>query len=173
LAPIQLTSQISPCVNSLPDLQIPMINTLVRCLQSEHEKLGEHILELALAANTLASEPGELTARERTLQAWDDIRRELWSHLQIEDELVLSWGDTHRAIAPALLDNLKIERQKMRSVLTTLPELTSSGGCALQNAGDCHRLALTLIALAQNLDSHVERYETEVLPAILRAVFHT
>src|SRR2546430_246238 len=98
---IQLTTQMSPCSNPLPELQIPMINSLVRCLQSEHEKLAEHILELALAANSLAGDPGELTARERAVQAWDQIRRELWSHLQIEDELVFSWGDTHRAVAPA------------------------------------------------------------------------
>ena len=60
---IQLTTQMSPCSNPLPELQIPMINTLVRCLQSEHEKLAEHILELALAANRLSSEPSELIAK--------------------------------------------------------------------------------------------------------------
>jgi hypothetical protein len=32
--------------------------------------------------------------------------------------------------------------------------------------------ARTLLALAQTLDSHVERYDGEVLPSILRALFH-
>ena len=168
---IEVSTKMSPCNNPLPELQIPMINTLVRCLQSEHEKMAEHILELALAANRLAGEPSEVTAQGRALQAWDEIRRELWSHLQIEDELVFAWGDTHRAISPALLDTLRVERQKMHTLLTTLPELPSAAGRALQNSECCNRLAVTLTALAQNLDSHVERYDTEVLPAILRAAF--
>jgi hypothetical protein len=33
-------------------------------------------------------------------------------------------------------------------------------------------LARTLIARAQTLDSHVERYDGEVLPSILRTLFH-
>jgi hypothetical protein len=39
-------------------------------------------------------------------------------------------------------------------------------------AGDPKSFAETLLALAQTLDSHVERYDGEVLPSILRALFH-
>ena len=37
------------------------------------------------------------------LRVWDEIRQDLWSHLQIEDRLV-SWGEAHHAIPGALLD---------------------------------------------------------------------
>ena len=37
------------------------------------------------------------------LRVWDEIRQDLWSHLQIEDGLV-SWGEAHHAIPGALLD---------------------------------------------------------------------
>src|SRR5215831_18752947 len=95
---IPLTAQIPPCSDPLPELQIPMINTMVRCLESEHRKMDEHILQLALAAARLGRDPNELTAETRTLQVWCEIRRELWSHLQIEDELVFAWGNAHKAM---------------------------------------------------------------------------
>jgi hypothetical protein len=167
----QLATQTEPCAGSLPELQVPMINSMVRCLESEHRKLDEHILQLALAATQLASDPTRDSAKARAVEAWDEIRRELWSHLQIEDELVFAWGDTHEAFSPTLVDTLRLERQAMRSLLATLPALPLGESCGLESTEHCITFARTLIALAQNLDSHVARYDTEVLPAILRAVF--
>ena len=164
-------TQTSPCSSALPELQVPMINTIVRCLEAEHRKMDEHILQVALAATRLASNPNELSAKSRAAQAWDEIRRELWSHLQIEEELVFSWGNAHRAIPPAVLNSLKRDREEMRRLLAALAELESVDGKASESIVDGASLAQTLKALAQNLDSHIERYDTEVLPAILREVF--
>jgi hypothetical protein len=41
-----------------------------------------------------------------------------------------------------------------------------------QTAGDRSGFAQTLLALARTLDSHVARYDGEVLPSILSALFH-
>ena len=125
---IQLAAHVPPRTDPLPELQIPMINTMVRCLESEHRKMDEHILQLALAATRLGRDPNELAAKTRTLQVWGEIRRELWSHLQIEDGLVFAGGNTHRGISPALLDSLKVERQEMRTLLASLPELPGGEG---------------------------------------------
>ena len=97
------------------------------------------------------------------------IRHDLWSHLQIEDGLV-SWGEAHHAIPDALLGTLKNERQEMRKLIATLHEL-SSGEEREQTARGRTAFAQTLLALARTLDSHVERYDGAVLPAILRALF--
>ena len=167
----QVTTSMTPCGGALPELQVPMINAMARCLGSEHRKLDEHILQLAAAATRLSNHPGEASAKARALEAWDEIRRELWSHLQIEDELVFAWGGAHQAISPALLDTLRVERQELRRLLSLLPDLSSGGGGGAELTEDCGAFAGTLIALAQNLNAHVERYDAEVLPAILRAVF--
>jgi hypothetical protein len=99
---------------------------------------------------------------------WDEIRQGLWSHLQIEDELV-SWGEAHHAIPSALLDRLKNERQEMRNLINTG---TSSLGLARElPAGDRSAFGQTLLSLAWTLDSHVERYDSGVVPLILRALF--
>lgn len=55
---------------------------------------------------------------------WDEIRQDLWSHLQIEDGLV-SWGEAQHAIPGALLGHLKNERQEMRKLIATLRELST------------------------------------------------
>ena len=167
----QVTTQMTPCGSPLPELEVPMINTLVTCLGSEHRKLDDHILQLAFAATTLASDPDALTANQRAVEAWDEIRCDLWSHLQIEDGLVFSWAEAHQAISGTLLDTL-IERQEMRKLVAALPALSSGVGYEPQTARDRGVFARTLLALAQTLDSHLERYDGEVLPSILHALFH-
>jgi iron-sulfur cluster repair protein YtfE (RIC family) len=161
---------LSSSAGPLSELQIPMINAIVTSLQGEHRKLDEHILRLALAATRLASDPGDLTAKARAIDVWEEIRRELWSHLQIEDELVFAWANARRALSTTLLENLKIQHQEMHRLLLAVPDLPADGGQGPDS--DAGTLARTFIALAQNLDSHVERYDAEVLPSILRAVFH-
>src|SRR5271167_3570519 len=91
----QLTMQMAPCGGPLPDLEIPMINTMVACLGSEHRRLSELTMQLAFAATRLAADPEAVTARQRATEIWDEIRRDLWPHLQIEDELVFSWSKAH------------------------------------------------------------------------------
>jgi hemerythrin-like domain-containing protein len=166
------TTHMTPCSSPLPGLEVPMINTMVMCLGIEHKKLNGLIMQLACAATRLASDPGAVNANQRALQVWNEIRQDLWSHLQIEDELVFSWGKAHHAISGALLDTLNNERQEMRKLMTALRALSPGVDREPQTAGDRSTFTQTLLALARMLDSHVERYDGEVLPSILRALFH-
>jgi hemerythrin-like domain-containing protein len=167
----QLTTPVSPCGGPLPDLEIPMINTIVACLGSEHRRLNELTMQLAFAATRLATDPESGTAKQRAIEIWDEIRRDLWSHLQIEDELVFTWSEAHQAISATLLDTLRTEHQEMHKLVTAL-STSSSGVDSEQQDGDGRVVAQTLLALARTLDSHIERYESEVLPSIRRALFH-
>jgi hypothetical protein len=175
----QVTTRMTPCGSALPELEVPMINTMVTCLGSEHRKLDEHILQLAFAATRLASDPNAPAAKQRAVEVWDEIRRDLWSHLQIEDG-VFSWGEAHHAISDTLRETIQTERQEMRKLVAALSALSSDVDREPRRAGDDASfsqtppmLAQTLLALARTLDSHVERYEGEVLPSILRALFHS
>ena len=161
----------TPCDSPLPELEVPMINTMVACLGIEHRKLNDLIMQLACAATRLANDPGAVTANERALQLRDEIQHALRSHLQIEDGLV-SWGMEHRAISGALLDILKNERKAMRRSMAALHASPSGVDHEPQTAEDRSGFAQTLLALARTLDSHVERYDAEVLPSILRALPH-
>lgn len=146
-----------------------MINTMVACLGVEHRKWDGLNMQLAYSASSLANDGAAIEANQ-VLRVWDEIQQDLWSHLQVEDGLV-SWGEAHHAIAGALLDTLKNERQEMRTLIATLHE-RSLGVDRRLTAGDVSAFAHTLLALAQTLDSHVERYDSDVLPSILRALFH-
>ena len=87
-----------------------------------------------------------IEANQKVLRVWDEIRQDLWSHLQIEDGLV-SWGEAHHAISGTLLDTLKNERQEMRKLIATLHE-RSLGVDRQLTAGDRSAFAQTLLALA-------------------------
>ena len=157
----------TPCSGPLPELEVPMINTMVACLGVEHRKLNDLNMQLAYGATTPASDSGATEENSEALRVWDEIRQDLWSHLQIEDGLV-AWGEAHHAIPDALLDTLKNERQEMRQLIATLRELSSG---VKQSEPGRTALTQTLLALARTLDSHVDRYDGGVLPSILRAVF--
>jgi hypothetical protein len=103
-------------------------------------------MQLAYGATRLASDAGAIEANQKVLRVWDEIRQDLWSHLQIEDGLV-SWGEGHHAIQGALLDTLKNEPQEMRKLIATLREL-SSGVDREQTARGRTAFARTLLALA-------------------------
>jgi len=159
----------TPCGTPLPDIEVPMINTMVACLGVEHRKLNDLNMQLAYGATRLASDPSAIEANLRVVRVWDEIREDLWSHLQIEDSLV-SWGETHHAISQELLVTLKNERQEMRKLIATLHERPLRVDRELP-AEDRSAFAQPLLALAVALDSHIERYDVEVLPSILRALF--
>jgi iron-sulfur cluster repair protein YtfE (RIC family) len=165
-------TQMTPCDSPLPELEVPMINTMVTCLGFEHGKLNGLDMQLAFAATRLARDPGASSTNQQALELLDEIRHDLWSHLQIEEELVFEWGQAHHAIPHDLLETLKNERQEMAKLMTALRGLSPDVDREPQTAGDRLAFAQTLLALARTLDSHVERYDGEVLPAILRALFH-
>jgi len=164
----QLTALMTPCSEPLPDLEVPMINAIVTCLGSEHKKLSGLISRLALIANRPVDGRDAATANRDALEIWEEIRRSLWSHLQIEDELVYSWGESHHAFPSSLLGALRAEREQMRKLLAELPE-SSSGTGEPQILADHRAALLTLTAM---LDSHIKRYDGDVLPAVRRALFH-
>jgi hypothetical protein len=159
----------APCSSPLPELEVPMINTMVACLGVEHRRLSGLNMQLAYDATRLANDPDAIEANRNVLRVWDEIRQDLWSHLQIEDGLV-SWGEAHHAISAALLQTLKNDRQEMRKLIAALPELSSDLDRA-QTAGSRTAFAQTLLALTRTLEAHVERYDGGVLPLILRALF--
>jgi hypothetical protein len=111
----QITPQMISCGGPLPELEIPMINTMVNCLTIEHRRLDELNMRLAYAATGLAGDPGAVTTYRRAIEAWDEIQRRLWSHLQIEDELVLTWGRAHQAMSDEMIDSLAAEHQRFAS----------------------------------------------------------
>ena len=91
----------TPCSSPLPELEVPMINTMVACLGVQHRKLNGLDMQLAFAASRLVADPGAITASQQAIRVWHEIQQDLWSHLQVEDELVFSWGEAHHAISDA------------------------------------------------------------------------
>jgi hypothetical protein len=167
----RITTPMPLCGSPLPQLEVPMISTMVSCLTREHRRLDELNMRLAFAATTLAGDPDAIIVNQRAIEVWDEIRCCLWSHLQVEDELVLSWGRAHHAISESVIDALQTEHQTMRELVAALPVRSSEADREPPTLRDRANFAQTLLALARTLDSHVERYEGEVLPSILRALF--
>ena len=63
----EVTTQMTFRCSPLPELEVPMINTMVTCLGSEHRRLNYTTVQLAFAATRLASDPGAVTANQRSV----------------------------------------------------------------------------------------------------------
>ena len=124
----QTTLEMTPCGSPLPELEVPMISSIVSCLGIEHKRLDKLNLQLAAAAARLEREPNAVAAFQQANEIWEEIRRVLWSHLQIEDELILSWGRVRHATSDTAIDGLKIEHQRMRELIAALPARFSEAG---------------------------------------------
>jgi hemerythrin-like domain-containing protein len=161
----------TPCGGPLPELEVPMINSIVSCLGIEHRRLDKLNLQLGAAAARLEREPNTVAAFQQANEIWEEIRRDLWSHLQMEDGLILSWGRMHDATSDTTIDALKNEHQRLRELIAALPAWFSEAGRELPTTQDRSGVAQTLLALARTLDSHVEHYESEAFPSILRSLF--
>jgi hypothetical protein len=162
-----VTTDNSLCSKPLPELEIPMINAMVARMESEHRKFSRLVMRLAFGA-TRHSDDDSLGPPQLELELWNDIQSDLWPHFQIEDELVLTWGVDHHAIPLALLEAIKKERHRVRELATGLAEARTLKPINRETAS---RFAQSLLNLAHVLDSHVQRYDSEVLPLIRRAAF--
>ncbi len=151
----------------LCDLEVPMINSIVTSMAEQHRRLDDLAARLAFAATRLSSGIDASAAMSQTRELRDEIRRELWSHLQIESELVFAWAQAHHALVPELVETLREEQQQIGELVAEIspPDPETASGEQRE------RFARTMLALAGMLDSHVSRYDSEVLPTILRAVF--
>jgi hypothetical protein len=134
-----------------------MIDSLVSCLAHEHLNLDEQILQLTLVATRLAADPNPNQAGPQTTEVWEGIRRYLRSHLQIEDEVVLAWGEAHYAIAGTLGATLERERQELRRLLAVLGSYAGPRATP-RDSRDRGGFAKSLLALSRTLATHVERY---------------
>jgi hypothetical protein len=67
----EVTTQMTFRCRPLPELEVPMINTMVRCLGSKDRKLDGLITQLVFAATRLAGDP------EAAVEVWEEIRHDL------------------------------------------------------------------------------------------------
>jgi len=121
-------------------------------------------LRLAFAATRLASDPDAVTANQRAVEVWEEIRPIYGRICKSKMNWCSRGGEAHHAISDTLLDTLKVKRQEIRKLVAALPTLSSGVDRQPQTAGDRGTFSRTLLSLAETLDSHVERYDDDVLP---------
>jgi hypothetical protein len=63
----ETTIRKTPCSSPPPELEVPMINTMVACLGVQHRKLNDLDTQLAFAASRLAGDSGAVTASQQAL----------------------------------------------------------------------------------------------------------
>ena len=90
----------------------------------EHRKLNGLNMQLAYGATRLAGDPGAIEANQKVLRVWDEIRQDLWSHLQNRRPAGLL-GRGASCGSGRTARHLKNERQEMRKLIATLRELST------------------------------------------------
>jgi len=147
-------------MESAPDSEVPLLNAIVSCLTREHQRFEEPLMRLANAATRLHSDPSNSKLYKDAVAAWSALSANLWTHLQLESDVVLSWGAARNDVPTELVEALRSEATRIRDLVK-----------AFDSAGDRLEAAKALSGLAHLLDEHIERQDHQLFPAIQRSLF--
>jgi hypothetical protein len=118
-------------------------------------------MRLAAAAAALAPEPLNPELRANAMEAWGNLKTDLWSHIEREDALIFSCGAS--GLSAEFIEPIRREEGEIRELVKRIED---------NRATDDRELALTqalaLAAMALVLDAHIERGES-VFHAIRQA----
>jgi hemerythrin-like domain-containing protein len=140
-----------------------MINRIVNCLALEHGRFNEALMTLGAASASLSADPLKSELYERAMQAWSNVKSDLWFHLGLENALVFWVSRNQLSRGLDFVGELSREQREMRQLVRQI------GSGAQKEDEAAVSQARAFVALTNLLDRHIERYEAHVFPTIRSA----
>ena len=72
-------------------------------LTNEDTKLGERLINAAVAGAVVARQPADTMLRAEAAEAWNSIKAVIASHLSSEEDIVLPWMKSQQNFPPDLI----------------------------------------------------------------------
>lgn len=142
--------------------EVGEVQKAIRELSREDRKLGEQLLDAAVAGAVVARQPADAALRAEAAAAWAKIAPLLEHHLASEEKTVLPWAERSGDLPHKL-----IRRAQERAVrLHELARLVA--GTAFAKAADAEvaKAGRALCAVAVHLDDLIDSEEREMFPQL-------
>jgi hypothetical protein len=136
-------------------------------LSHEDSKLGERMLNAAVAGAVVARQPADTILRAEAAEAWNSIRPVIARHLTCEEDIVLPWAKSLKDFPPDLILRACEQRQR----LCNLGRIVDAVSFITGTDEEVTKAGTALTAFAVCLDDLVDCEERDLFPMIQRALF--
>jgi iron-sulfur cluster repair protein YtfE (RIC family) len=136
-------------------------------LSLEGSKLGERLLNAAVAGAVVARHPADTILRAEAAEAWNSIRTVIAHHLNREEDVVLPWMKSRKDFPPDLI--LRTCEQHLR--LRDLGRTVNAASFITGSNEEVTKAGTALTAFAVCLDDLIDGEERDLFPMIQRSLF--
>jgi iron-sulfur cluster repair protein YtfE (RIC family) len=136
-------------------------------LSDEVTKLGERLINAAVAGAVVARQPADARLRAEAAEAWSSIKTVIAGHLSSEEEIVLPWMKAKRNFPPDLILRTCEQHLRLRELARTVDAASFVTG----SNDEVTRAGTALTAFAVCLDDLIDGEERDLFPMIQRSLF--
>jgi len=150
-----------------PDPATVRVEAALKRLSSEDSKLGERLLNAAVAGAVVARHPADQILRAEAAAAWNSIKPVIEHRLASEEDVVLPWATSRRDFPPDLILRSREQHRRLCDLVRTVDAVSFITG----SDQDVTRAGAALTAFAVCLDDLIDGEERDLFPTIQRCLF--
>jgi iron-sulfur cluster repair protein YtfE (RIC family) len=136
-------------------------------LSNEDAKLGERLVNAAVAGAIVARQPADTILRAEAAEAWNSIKAVIAHHLSSEEDIVLPWMKSRENFPPYLILRTCEQHTRLRGLAQVVDAVSFITG----SNEEVTRAATALTAFAVCLDDLIDGEERDLFPMIQRSLF--
>ena len=136
-------------------------------LSNEDSKLGERLINAAVAGAVVARQPADTILRAEAAEAWNSIKPIIADHLTCERDIVLPWAESRKNFPPDLILRACEQRNRLCGLVKTIDAASFITGTDEEVA----KAGTALTAFAVCLDDLIDCEERDLFPMIHRSLF--
>ena len=136
-------------------------------LTNEDTKLGERLINAAVAGAVVARQPADTMLRAEAAEAWNSIKAVIASHLSSEEDVVLPWMKSQQNFPPDLILRTCEQHTRLRELARTVDAASFITG----SNEEVTKAGTALTAFAVCLDDLIDGEERDLFPMIQRTLF--
>lgn len=143
------------------------VEAAVKRLSSEDSRLGERLLNAAVAGAVVARQPADPILRAEAAEAWNSIKTVIEHHLASEEDVVLPWATARQDFPADLILRAREQHRRLCDLGRTVDAVSFITG----SDQEVTKAGAALTAFAVCLDDLIDGEERDLFPMIQRCLF--
>jgi hypothetical protein len=150
-----------------PKIPTAQVEAALARLSKEDSKLGESLINAAVAGAVIARQPADKILRAEAAEAWNSIKTVIVHHLSSEEDIVLPWMKSCENFPPDLILRTCEQHTRLRDLAQTVDAASFITG----SDAEVTKAGTALTAFAVCLDDLIDGEERDLFPMIQRSLF--
>ena len=143
------------------------IEAALKRLSLEDSKLGDRLLNAAVAGAVVARQPADRILRAEAAEAWNSIKTVIAHHLSSEEDIVVPWMKARENFPADLILRTCEQHLRLRDLARTVDQTSFITG----SNEEVTKAGTALTAFSVCLDDLIDGEERDLFPMIQRSLF--